>query len=233
MGGIFTKLIDANTTIPTKKSQTFSTAADNQPSVEIHVLQGERAMATDNKTIGRFHLSDIPPAPRGIPQIEVSFDIDANGIINVGAKDNATGKEQNVKIEASSGLSADEIETMKQEAAANEESDKAVRERVETINKADSMIFQTEKQLTEFGDKIPADKKQPIDDALTALKEAHKNQDIDAINTTLAQLETVFQAASQEMYAQGEAQGDTGAEQGGAGTEEEVTDVDFEEVKEG
>ncbi|MEJ6796593.1 MAG: molecular chaperone DnaK [Flavobacteriales bacterium] len=233
MGGIFTKLIDANTTIPTKKSQTFSTAADNQPSVEIHVLQGERAMATDNKTIGRFHLSDIPPAPRGIPQIEVSFDIDANGIINVGAKDNATGKEQNVKIEASSGLSADEIETMKQEAAANEESDKAIIERVETINKADSMIFQTEKQLTEFGDKIPADKKQPIDDALTALKEAHKNQDIDAINTTLAQLETVFQAASQEMYAQGEAQGDAGAEQGDAATEEEVTDVDFEEVKEG
>lgn len=233
MGGIFTKLIDANTTIPTKKSQTFSTAADNQPSVEIHVLQGERAMATDNKTIGRFHLSDIPPAPRGIPQIEVSFDIDANGIINVGAKDNATGKEQNVKIEASSGLSADEIETMKQEAAANEESDKAVRERVETINKADSMIFQTEKQLTEFGDKIPADKKQPIDDALTALKEAHKNQDIDAINTTLAHLETVFQAASQEMYAQGEAQGDAGPEQGDAATEEEVTDVDFEEVKEG
>ena len=232
MGGIFTKLIDANTTIPTKKSQTFSTAADNQPSVEIHVLQGERAMATDNKTIGRFHLSDIPPAPRGIPQIEVSFDIDANGIINVGAKDNATGKEQNVKIEASSGLSADEIETMKQEAAANEESDKAIRESVETINKADSMIFQTEKQLTEFGDKIPADKKQPIDDALTALKEAHKNQDIDAINTTLAQLETVFQAASQEMYAQGDAQGDAGADQGEAGTEEEVTDVDFEEVKE-
>ncbi len=232
MGGIFTKLIDANTTIPTKKSQTFSTAADNQPSVEIHVLQGERAMATDNKTIGRFHLSDIPPAPRGIPQIEVSFDIDANGIINVGAKDNATGKEQNIKIEASSGLSADEIETMKQEAAANEESDKAVRERVETINKADSMIFQTEKQLTEFGDKIPADKKQPIDDALTALKEAHKNQDIDAINSSLTQLETVFQAASQEMYAQGEAQGDGGAEQGDASAEEEVTDVDFEEVKE-
>jgi molecular chaperone DnaK len=232
MGGIFTKLIDANTTIPTKKSQTFSTAADNQPSVEIHVLQGERAMATDNKTIGRFHLSDIPPAPRGIPQIEVSFDIDANGIINVGAKDNATGKEQNIKIEASSGLSADEIETMKQEAAANEESDKAVRERVETINKADSMIFQTEKQLTEFGDKIPADKKQPIDDALTALKDAHKNQDIDAINSSLTQLETVFQAASQEMYAQGEAQGDAGAEQGDASAEEEVTDVDFEEVKE-
>jgi molecular chaperone DnaK len=232
MGGIFTKLIDANTTIPTKKSQTFSTAADNQPSVEIHVLQGERAMATDNKTIGRFHLSDIPPAPRGIPQIEVSFDIDANGIINVGAKDNATGKEQNIKIEASSGLSADEIETMKQEAAANEESDKAVRERVEIINKADSMIFQTEKQLTEFGDKIPADKKQPIDDALTALKDAHKNQDIDAINSSLTQLETVFQAASQEMYAQGEAQGDTATEQGDTAAEEEVTDVDFEEVKE-
>jgi molecular chaperone DnaK len=230
MGGIFTKLIDANTTIPTKKSQTFSTAADNQPSVEIHVLQGERAMATDNKTIGRFHLSDIPPAPRGIPQIEVSFDIDANGIINVGAKDNATGKEQNIKIEASSGLSADEIETMKQEAAANEESDKAVRERVEIINKADSMIFQTEKQLTEFGDKIPADKKQPIDDALTALKDAHKNQDIDAINSSLTQLETVFQAASQEMYAQGEAQGDTATEQGDTAAEEEVTDVDFEEV---
>jgi len=238
MGGVFPKLIDANTTIPTKKSQTFSTAADNQPSVEIHVLQGERAMAAHNKTIGKFHLADIPPAPRGVPQIEVTFDIDANGIINVGAKDNATGKEQSIRIEASSGLSEEEIEKMKQEAAANEEADNKAKERVETINKADSMIFQTEKQLKEFGDKIPADKRQPIDDALATLKEAHKNEDIDAINAGIDHLNNVFQAASQDMYAaQQEAQAGGDATQGSndsgqAEGDEEVTDVDFEEVKE-
>ena len=242
LGGVMTKLIEANTTIPTKKSEVFSTAADNQPSVEIHVLQGERPMAKDNKTIGRFHLDGLPPAPRGVPQIEVSFDIDANGILKVSAKDKATGKEQSIRIEASSGLSDSEIKRMKDEAAANAEADKKEKERVDTINKADSMIFQTEKQLKEFGDKLPADKKQPIESALQRLKDAHKAQDVAAINSAIDELNRVFQAASQEMYnaqqqgASG-AQNTQGAPNGGqqsannGGKDQEVTDVDFEEVK--
>lgn len=234
MGGVFTKLIDANTTIPTKKSEVFSTAADNQPSVEIHVLQGERSMATDNRTIGRFHLDGLPPAPRGIPQIEVTFDIDANGIIHVSAKDKATNKEQSIRIEASSGLTDEEIQKMKSEAEANAEKDRKAKEEVETVNKADSLIFQTEKQLKEYGDKIPADKKQPIEDALASLKKAHEAKDIDAITAEMEKLNTVFQAASQDMYqAQQAAGGDASAEATGESTsDEEVTDVDFEEVKE-
>ncbi len=233
MGGVFTKLIDANTTIPTKKSETFSTAADNQPSVEIHVLQGERSMAKDNRTIGRFHLDGIPPSPRGVPQIEVTFDIDANGIINVGAKDKATNKEQSIRIEASSGLSEEEIERMKQEAEANAESDRKAKEEIDTLNKADSLIFQTEKQLKEYGDKIPAEKKQPIEEALTELKAAHEAKDIEKIDPAMEKLNNAFQAASQDMYnAAQEAQGDAGASGGAAedGQDEEVTDVDFEEV---
>ncbi len=211
LGGVMTKLIESNTTIPTKKSEVFSTAADNQPSVEIHVLQGERPMAKDNKTIGRFHLDGLPPAPRGVPQIEVSFDIDANGILKVSAKDKATGKEQSIRIEASSGLSDSDIKRMKDEAAANAEADKKEKERIDTINKADSMIFQTEKQLKEFGDKLPADKKQPIEAALQKLKDAHKAQDVTAINSAIDELNNVFQAASQEMY---NAQQQGGAQQG-------------------
>ena len=236
MGGVMTRLIDANTTIPTQKSQVFSTAADNQPSVELHVLQGDRPMANDNRTIGKFHLNDIPPAQRGVPQIEVSFDIDANGIINVKATDKATGKEQSIRIEASSGLSDAEIEKMRQEAEANADEDNKKKEEIETLNKADGMIFQTEKQMKEFGDKIPEDKKQPIEEALAELKTAHEAKDVEAVGPALEKLESVFQAASQDMYAQpeGGAEGqDPNAQAGGAADgAEEVTDVDFEEVEE-
>jgi molecular chaperone DnaK len=235
MGGVMTKLIEANTTIPTKKSETFSTAADNQPSVEIHILQGERPMANGNKTIGRFHLDGIPPSRRGEPQIEVTFDIDSNGILNVAAKDKKTGKEQNIRIEASSGLSEEEIAKMKREAEENADADKKAKEEVDKLNAADSLIFQTEKQMSEFGDKLPADKKEPIESALAELKKAHEAKDIAAIDPAMEKLNTVFQAAAQDMYAQGG--GAEGAAQGqptgdAGASEDEVTDVDFEEVEE-
>lgn len=239
LGGVMTRLIDSNTTIPTKKAETFSTAADNQTSVEIHILQGERPMANQNKSIGRFHLDSIPPSPRGIPQIEVAFDIDSNGILNVSAKDKVTGKSQTIRIEASSGLSDDEIQKMKDEASANEEEDKKAKERIDKLNAADALVFQTEKQLKEYGDKVPAEKKEEIEKAAAELKEAHKAQDIDAIDAAMEKLNGMWQAASEEMYkntqgepgADGQSGADPKASQKGGGSDDEVTDVDFEEVK--
>jgi molecular chaperone DnaK len=245
LGGVSTKLIEANTTIPTRKSETFSTAADNQPSVEIHVLQGERPMAKDNRTIGRFILDGIPPSMRGIPQIEVTFDIDANGILNVSAKDKGTGKVQHIRIEASSGLSETEIKKMKEEAAANAESDKKAKEEIEKVNMADALIFQSEKQLKDYGEKLPREKKEAIVKALSDLKDAHKAKDLAKIETTMATLNTAWQAASEEMYkaqqaqpgagpTNGHDQPNAGGENGSApqsGSDKEVTDVDFEEVK--
>ena len=253
LGGVFTKLIEANTTIPTKKSETFSTAADNQPGVEVHVLQGERSMASDNKSIGRFHLEGIPAAPRGVPQIEVTFDIDANGILNVSAKDKGTGKQQQIRIEASSGLSEEDIKRMKAEAEANKDADAKAKEQIDKINHADSMIFQTEKQLKEYGDKIPSDKKSEIENALTAAKEALTSKDIARIDSTQAALNSAWQAASAEIYkaAQAAGNGGEGASGGsgsggfdpnGAGSNPSgadnagsagggATDVEFEEVK--
>ena len=238
MGGVYDVVIEANCTIPTRKSKVYSTAADNQPSVEIHVLQGERPMAKDNRPIGKFILDGIPPSPRGVPQIEVSFDIDANGILSVGAKDKGTGKEQSIRIEASTGLSKEEVERMKAEAAANSESDKLAREKVEKLNEADNLIFQTEKQIKEFGDKLPADKKPELESALNTLKDAHKSQDVPSIDAAITSLNAIWQAATQEMYQSGQA-GDANAGQdpnaGGqsgntSNNNGDVTDVEYEEV---
>ena len=238
MGGVMTTMIASNTTIPTKKTEIYSTASDNQPGVQIHVLQGERPMANQNKSLGMFNLDGIPPAPRGVPQIEVTFDIDANGLLNVSAKDKGTGKEQKIRIEAGSGLSKEEIEKMKAEAKANEATDKLAREKVEKLNQADSLIFQTEKQFKEFGDKIPADKKGAIETALNKLKEAHKNQDIAAVDAAMAEMNTAWTAASEDIYKAQQAAGETtqpGADNAGANTSqaggETVTDAEFEEVK--
>lgn len=232
MGGVYDVIIESNATIPTNKSKVYSTAADNQPSVEIHILQGERPMARDNRTVGRFILDGIPPAPRGVPQVEVSFDIDANGIISVSAKDKGTGKEQKIRIEAATGLSKEEIERMRAEAAANADADKIARERAEKLNAADSLIFQSEKQLTEYGDKLPSDKKGAIESALNQLKEAHKAENLDGIESAMNSLNSAWQAASQEMYQA--TQSGAGQEEPGAGansgTADDVTDVEFEEV---
>lgn len=237
MGGVFTKLIESNTTIPSKKSEVFSTAADNQPAVDIHVLQGERPLAKDNRSIGRFQLSDIPPAQRGVPQIEVTFDIDANGILNVSAKDKGTGKEQKIKIEASSGLSQDDIERMKKEAEANAAGDKAEKEKIEKLNQADSLIFSTEKQLKEYGDKLSDSNKANINSALETLKKAHEAKDLAAIDTAMEGLNKAWEGASQEMYnaaggAEGQQAGHDASAEGAAESSDGVSDVDYEEVSE-